>query len=90
MFQRPSDSTYTSKNLTTSSLHHLDTIFNETAMQSKHAKVGVEHEPWHWAYSKLAGVATGFYMPARRSCDQQQDSKIARSLTVGGAIRVSE
>ena len=26
------------KNLTTSSLLHLDTIFNETAMQNKHAK----------------------------------------------------
>jgi hypothetical protein len=29
-------------------------------------------------------------MPARRSCDRQQDSKAARSSTRGGAIRVSE
>ena len=35
---------------------------------------------------ELAGVATGFYMPARRSCD----SKVARSSTRGGAIGVSE
>ena len=39
---------------------------------------------------ELAGVAMGFYMPARRSCDWQQDSKVARSSTRGGAIRVSE
>jgi len=31
-------SSYTSKNFTTSSLLHLDTIFSETAMQNKHAK----------------------------------------------------
>jgi len=38
-------SSYTSQNLTTSSLLHLDTIFNETAMQNKHAKRGGVHEP---------------------------------------------
>jgi hypothetical protein len=26
---------------------HLETIFNETAMQNKHAKGGGEHEPLH-------------------------------------------
>jgi hypothetical protein len=36
---------YTSKNLTTTSLLHLDTIFNETAMQNKHVKGGGEYEP---------------------------------------------
>jgi len=38
-------SSYTSKNLTASSPLHLDTIFNETAMQNKHAKRGGVHEP---------------------------------------------
>jgi len=38
-------SSYTSKNLTASTPLHLDTIFNETAMQNKHAKRGGEHEP---------------------------------------------
>jgi len=45
IFQKPSDPSYTSKNLTTSSLLHLDTIFNETAVQNKHSKGGGEHEP---------------------------------------------
>jgi len=40
--------------------------------------------------SELAGVATVFYMPARISCDRQQDSKVARSSARGGDIRVSE
>jgi len=40
--------------------------------------------------SELAGVATGFYMPARISCDRQQDSKVARLSTRGGDSRVSE
>ena len=38
-------SSYTSKNLTASSPLHLDTIFNETAMQNKHAKRRGIHEP---------------------------------------------
>ena len=36
-------SSYTSKNVTPSSLLHLDTIFYETAMQIKHVKGGGEH-----------------------------------------------
>ena len=49
-----------------------------------------EGEQCYQPQTELGGVATGFYMPARRSRDRQQDSKVAGSSTRGGVIRVSE